>query len=445
MAAPRTISPKKRSRPMPQRLDTRDAGFEKAFAALLGNRLETSDAVETAVAEIIADIRARGDEALCELTAKFDRARVGPAELRLSEHEIDTLAERADVAVVEALQTAHDRLEAHHLKQRPADHVYTDELGVTLGTVWNPVASAGIYVPGGLASYPSTVLMCAVPARVAGVERIAMVVPAPDGALNPAVLAAARIAGITEIYRIGGAQAIAALAYGTHTVHPVDKIVGPGNAYVAAAKRQVFGIVGIDMIAGPSEVLIIADRSANPVWVAADLLAQTEHGAGARGILVTTDPALADAVVAEVDRQLATLERAELTAAGWQDHGLVAIASSLDEAIDICNRYAPEHVELAIDEPEAIASRIVNAGAIFMGHSTPEAIGDYVGGTNHVLPTARSARFASGLGVADFMKRTSILECDPTSLAELAEPAERLADAEGLPAHGRSIAIRLNR
>lgn len=430
---------------MPQRLDTRNAGFGRAFAALLDDRLETSDAVETAVAEIIADVRARGDEALCELTAKYDRAKLGPADLRLSEHEIDTVADRAETTVTEALQIAHDRLTAHHHKQRPADHVYTDELGVTLGTVWNPIASAGIYVPGGLASYPSTVLMCAVPARVAGVARIAMAVPAPDGELSPAVLAAARIAGITEVYRIGGAQAIAALAFGTHAVHPVDVIVGPGNAYVAAAKRQVFGIVGIDMIAGPSEVLVIADRSANPAWVAADLLAQTEHGAGARGILVTTEPTLADSIFEEVDRQLATLERAELTAKGWQDHGVVIVASSLDEAVDICNRYAPEHVELAIDEPEAIVSRIVNAGAIFLGHSTPEAIGDYVGGTNHVLPTARSARFASGLGVVDFMKRTSILGCDPTSLTELAEPAERLADAEGLPAHGRSIAIRLNR
>lgn len=430
---------------MPMRLDTSEPGFEVAFEALLEDRLETSEEVNTAVADIIADVRARGDEAVCALTEKFDRAEATPATLRLTTAEIADAADRTPAKVRAALEVAFERITAHHEKQRPADHLYEDSLGVKLGTLWHPVESAGIYVPGGLASYPSSVLMNAVPARVAGVSRIAMAVPTPGGELNPAVMAAASIAGISEIYRVGGAQAVAALAYGTETIAPVATIVGPGNAYVAAAKRQVFGVVGIDMIAGPSEVLVIADASANPSWVAADLLAQTEHGAGARGILVTTDAALADAVAAEVERQLALLPRAELTAEGWQAHGALIVASSLDEAIELCNRYAPEHVELALDAPESILSRLTNAGAIFLGHSTPEAIGDYVGGTNHVLPTGRSARFASGLGVADFMKRSSVLGCGPSALAELSEPAETLAEAEGLDAHKRSIAIRLNR
>ena len=316
---------------------------------------------------------------------------------------------------------------------------------MTLGTLWTSVEAVGIYVPGGLASYPSSVLMNAVPARVAGVERIAMVVPTPRGEVNAAVLAAARIAGVTEIYRIGGAQAVGALAFGTERIAPVAKIVGPGNAYVAAAKRQVFGAVGIDMIAGPSEVLVIADSSANPAWVAADLLAQAEHGAGAQSILVTTDPRLADAVEAEVERQMALLPRAEITREGWQQFGAVITVQTLDEAVGLANRIASEHVELALDAPRALLPKIRNAGAIFLGHHTPEAIGDYVGGTNHVLPTARSARFASGLGVLDFMKRTSILGCDPGSLAALADAAVTLAATEGLDAHGRSVSIRLNR
>ena len=430
---------------MPVRLDSRDPAFARAFETLLGSKREASDEVGAVVANILADVRARGDEALLEYTERFDRLRLAPEALRLTAGEIAAAAGRIGAEVRSALETAHARIRAHHEKQKPQDHVYEDALGVTLGTLWTPVDAVGIYVPGGLAAYPSSVLMNAVPARVAGVERIAMTVPTPDGEVNDAVLAAAHIAGITEIYRIGGAQAIGALAYGTATIPPVAKIVGPGNAFVAAAKRQVFGVVGIDMIAGPSEVLIIADASANPAWVAADLLAQAEHGGGAQSILVTTDPALADATEREVRRQVALLPRAQIAGEGWDELGAVITVASLDEAVGLANRIASEHVELALDDPMALLPGIRNAGAIFLGHHTPEAIGDYVGGTNHVLPTARSARFASGLGVLDFMKRTSVLGCDPSSLAALAPAAETLAATEGLDAHGRSVAIRLNR
>ncbi len=430
---------------MPVRLDSRDPAFARAFETLLGSKREASDEVGAVVANILADVRARGDEALLEYTERFDRLRLAPEALRFSAGEIAAAAGRIGAEVRSALETAHARIRAHHEKQKPQDHVYEDALGVTLGTLWTPVDAVGIYVPGGLAAYPSSVLMNAVPARVAGVERIAMTVPTPDGEVNDAVLAAAHIAGITEIYRIGGAQAIGALAYGTATIPPVAKIVGPGNAFVAAAKRQVFGVVGIDMIAGPSEVLIIADASANPAWVAADLLAQAEHGGGAQSILVTTDPALADATEREVRRQVALLPRAQIAGEGWDELGAVITVASLDEAVGLANRIASEHVELALDDPMALLPGIRNAGAIFLGHHTPEAIGDYVGGTNHVLPTARSARFASGLGVLDFMKRTSVLGCDPSSLAALAPAAETLAATEGLDAHGRSVAIRLNR
>ena len=430
---------------MPGRLDSRDPAFARAFETLLGSKREASDEVGAVVANILADVRARGDEALLEYTERFDRLRLAPEALRFTAGEIAAAAGRIGAEVRSALETAHARIRAHHEKQKPQDHVYEDALGVTLGTLWTPVDAVGIYVPGGLAAYPSSVLMNAVPARVAGVERIAMTVPTPDGEVNDAVLAAAHIAGITEIYRIGGAQAIGALAYGTATIPPVAKIVGPGNAFVAAAKRQVFGVVGIDMIAGPSEVLIIADASANPAWVAADLLAQAEHGGGAQSILVTTDPALADATEREVRRQVALLPRAQIAGEGWDELGAVITVASLDEAVGLANRIASEHVELALDDPMALLPGIRNAGAIFLGHHTPEAIGDYVGGTNHVLPTARSARFASGLGVLDFMKRTSVLGCDPSSLAALAPAAETLAATEGLDAHGRSVAIRLNR
>ncbi len=430
---------------MPLRLSTADTGFETRFSELLGAKRESSRDVNDAVSSIIADVRERGDTAVVELTNKFDKANVSETTLAFTADEIAAAAKTVPDNVRAALQTAHDRIKAHHEKQKPEDHVYTDALGVTLGTRWTPVDAVGIYVPGGLASYPSSVLMNAVPAKVAGVERIAMVVPTPNGEINAAILASAQIAGVTEIYRIGGAQAVAALAYGTASIPRVDKVVGPGNAYVATAKRQVFGQVGIDMIAGPSEVLVIADSSANPAWVAADLIAQAEHGAGAQSILVTTDAGLADAVDAEMDRQLSLLPKQSIAREGWDELGAIIVVTSLDEAAVLANRIASEHVELALDDPQALLPAIRHAGAIFLGHHTPEAIGDYVGGSNHVLPTARSARFASGLGVLDFLKRTSLLGCTPSSLSALAEAAVTIADVEGLDGHGRSISIRLNR
>ncbi len=431
---------------MVYRLNTRDAGFAEEFETLLQSKREVSEEVDTAVAQILTEVKLNGDSAVLSYTNKFDQLPLlSGNDLRFTEAEIDAASKRIPAATRDALQFAHDRIQSHHAKQKPLDHIYQDALGVTLGTVWTPVEAVGIYVPGGLASYPSSVLMSAVPARVAGVTRIAMAVPTPRGEVNDAVLVAARIAGVTEIYRMGGAQAIAALAHGTATIPAVSKIVGPGNAYVAAAKRQVFGTVGIESIAGPSEVLVIADSSANPSWIAADLLAQAEHGGGAQSILVTTDAALAEATAIEVDRQIALLPRAEITREGWEQFGAIIIVTSLAEAVELANRIASEHIELMLDDPMAIQPKIRNAGAIFLGHHTPEAIGDYVGGTNHVLPTARSARYASGLGVLDFMKRTSILGCDPTSLAALAPAAVTLAETEGLTAHGSSISIRLNR
>ncbi|UJW85114.1 histidinol dehydrogenase [Devosia sp. SL43] len=430
---------------MPIRLDSADADFEQQFQSLLSGKRESSQDVNDTVAAIIADVRARGDDAVVELTNKFDRAGVSADTLQITEAEISAAADRVTPEVRAALQFAHDRIRAHHQKQKPVDQVYTDHLGVTLGSRWTPVDAAGIYVPGGLASYPSSVLMNAVPAKVAGVERIAMVVPTPNGQIAAAILLAAQIAGVTEIYRIGGAQAVAALAYGTATIPRVDKVIGPGNAYVAAAKRQVFGQVGIDMIAGPSEVLVIADGSANPAWIAADLIAQAEHGGGAQSILITTEYGVADAVEAEVDRQLSLLPKENIARDGWNEFGAVITVASLTEAATLANRIASEHVELAIDDPQSLVSAIRHAGAIFLGHHTPEAIGDYVGGSNHVLPTARTARFASGLGVLDFMKRTSILGCDPSSLSALAEAAVILSEVEALDGHGRSISIRLNR
>ena len=430
---------------MPLRLDCAQSDFEQRFSDLLGAKRESSKDVNDTVASIISDVRARGDVAVAELTNRFDRANVTPSTLAFSAQEIAEAAAQVPDHVRAALQTAHDRIKAHHEKQKPQDHIYTDDLGVTLGSRWTAVDAVGIYVPGGLASYPSSVLMNAVPAHVAGVSRIAMVVPTPNGEINPAILAAAQIAGISEIYRIGGAQAVAALAYGTETIARVDKVTGPGNAYVAAAKRQVFGQVGIDMIAGPSEVLVIADHSANPAWVAADLIAQAEHGAGAQSILVTTDARLADAVGVEVERQLALLPKQAIAREGWEEFGAIITVASLDHAADLANRIASEHVEIATNDPQGLVPKIRHAGAIFLGHHTPEAIGDYVGGSNHVLPTARSARFASGLGVLDFMKRTSLLGCTPSSLAALAEPAVTIAGVEDLDGHGRSISIRLNR
>lgn len=426
-------------------LSTADADFESAFAELLGSKRESSAEVDETVAKIIADVRNRGDAAVLAYTEKFDHLALTPQTLRIPADQIEAAYKETAPDVRRALELAHQRITAYHEKQKPQDHIYTDALGVTLGTRWTPVDAAGLYVPGGLASYPSSVLMNAVPAKVAGVERLAMVVPTPEGAINPAILTAARIAGVDEIYRVGGAQAIAALAFGTQTIAPVAKIVGPGNAYVATAKRLVFGTVGIDMIAGPSEVLVIADQSANPAWVAADLLAQAEHGAGAQAILLTTSEALADAVTQEVERQLETLRAPANARAGWAEFGAVITVDTLEQAATLANRIASEHVELALDDPEPMMKAIRNAGAIFLGHHTPEAIGDYVGGSNHVLPTARSARFASGLGVLDFMKRTSILGCTPAALAELAEATVTLAETERLEAHGRSVSIRLNR
>ncbi len=430
---------------MPIRLDTADSDFDVRFRDLLDSKRESSQDVSDTVARIIADVRARGDAAVLELTNRFDRTDFAACDLRISPDEIEQAAATVSVDLRMALQTAHDRIRAHHEKQKPEDHLYQDALGVTLGTRWTPVDAVGIYVPGGLATYPSTVIMGAVPARLAGVERIALAVPTPGGEISPSILLAAQIAGVTEIYRIGGAQAIAALAYGTETVGRVDKIVGPGNAYVAAAKRQVFGQVGIDSIAGPSEVLVIADGSANPAWIAADLIAQAEHGGGAQSILVTTEKGLADAVAAEVDRQLSLLPKQEIAREGWEEFGAIITVASLEEAAALANRIASEHVELALDDPQSVLPAIRHAGAIFLGHHTPEAIGDYVGGSNHVLPTARSARFASGLGVLDFMKRTSILGCDPSSLSALAGPAVTIAEVEALDGHARSISIRLNR
>lgn len=429
---------------MPLRLDTRSPDFTTRFSAFLGTKREVSEDVVQAVARIIEDVRVRGDAALIDFSQKFDRVDLGALGIRVTEAEIDAAIKVADKPTYEALEFAHARIRAHHQKQLPASGRYVDPIGVELGHRWTAVDAVGLYVPGGTAAYPSSVLMNAVPAKVAGVPRLAMVVPAPDGLLNPMVLAAARLAGVDEVYRVGGAQAIAALAYGTATILPVAKIVGPGNAYVAAAKRHVFGTVGIDMVAGPSEVLVIADGAQNPDWIAADLLAQAEHDTAAQSILMTDDDALAEAVIAAVERQLATLPRRAIASQSWQDFGAVIRLNSLDEAPALANRLAPEHLEIMCEGAEALAERIRHAGAIFIGAHTPEAIGDYVGGSNHVLPTARSARFSSGLGVLDFMKRTSILKCGPDQLRALGPAAIALGEAEGLGAHARSVAIRLN-
>ena len=430
---------------MPIRLDARALDFAARFHAFLDAKRETADDVEQAVRAIIADVAARGDAALVELTNKFDRVNVTAATLRVARAEIDAAAGACDRAALDALALARERIEAYHRRQLPKDERFTDALGVELGHRWTAIEAVGLYVPGGTAAYPSSVLMNAVPAKVAGVPRLVTVVPAPDGRLNPLVLAAAKLAGVDEIYRVGGAQAVAALAYGTATIAPVAKIVGPGNAYVAAAKRLVFGRVGIDMIAGPSEVLIIADGSANPDWIAADLLAQAEHDVSAQAILITDDAALADAVVQAVEGQLKTLPRGTVAGASWRDFGAIILVGDLDAAVALTDAIAPEHLEIETGDPEHLAAKIRNAGAIFLGSHTPEAIGDYVAGSNHVLPTARSARFSSGLGVLDFMKRTSILRLDAEALRALGPAAIALGEAEGLSAHARSVAIRLNR
>jgi histidinol dehydrogenase len=421
-----------------------DADFEERFARFLTTKREVSPDVDAVVREIIVAVRDRGDEALADYTLKFDGADLGKLGLRVTRSDIEAAYREADGATVDALKFARDRILSHHKRQRPADDRYTDAAGVELGSRWTAIEAVGLYVPGGTASYPSSVLMNAIPAVVAGVPRIVMVVPPSGGSINPLVLVAADLAGVHEIYRVGGAQAVAALAYGTQTINSVAKIVGPGNAYVAAAKRQVFGTVGIDMIAGPSEVLVIADSANDPDWIAADLLAQAEHDTAAQSILITDDPAFGHAVNAAVERQIKLLPRGETAAASWRDFGAVIEVGSLDDALPLADRIAAEHVELAFDDAEAFLGRLTNAGAVFLGRHTPEVIGDYVGGSNHVLPTARSARFSSGLSVLDFMKRTSVLKLGAEQLRALAQPAIALANAEGLGAHARSIAIRLN-
>jgi len=429
---------------MALRLHATDTAFDTEFARFLALKREISSDVEDAVRKIIADVVSGGDQTLFDLTYTFDRHRLGPETLAVSKQEIAEAAALCASETLDALNFAHQRIQAHHERQKPNDDRYTDAIGAELGYRWTAIQSVGLYVPGGLANYPSSVLMNAVPAKVAGVGRIVMVVPTPDGRINPLVLAAGQIAGVDEIYRIGGAQAVAALAYGTESIAPVAKIVGPGNAYVAAAKRQVFGTVGIDSIAGPSEVLVIADQDNNPDWIAADLLAQAEHDTAAQSILMTDCATFADAVEAAVERQLKTLPRADIATASWRDFGATIILSSLDQAPPLADQIAAEHLEIATSHSEALADRITNAGAIFLGRYTPEVIGDYVSGSNHVLPTARSARFSSGLGVLDFMKRTSLLKLTPAALAELGPAAMTLATAEGLDAHRRSVEIRMS-
>ncbi|TCL00467.1 histidinol dehydrogenase [Shimia isoporae] len=429
---------------MPQFLNTSDADFETRFVALLGAKREDSPDVDAVVADIIADVRHRGDAAVIELTSKFDRLELTPETLRFSDEEIDAYCAQVSDEERLALELAADRIRAYHARQVPEDASWTDESGATLGWRWTAVSAAGLYVPGGLASYPSSVLMNAIPAKVAGVERLAIVVPTPDGVANPLVLLAARLSGVDEIYRIGGAQAVAALAYGTETIAPVDKITGPGNAFVAAAKRRVFGKVGIDMIAGPSEILVIADKDNTPDWIALDLLSQAEHDESAQSILITDDGAFAQAVGEAVDKRLETLERRDIAGASWRDFGAVIVTRDLAEAARLSNRIAPEHLELCVADPDGLSEDITHAGAIFLGKYTPEAIGDYVGGPNHVLPTARSARFSSGLSVMDFVKRTTLSKMTPEALKAIGPAAEILATSESLEAHGLSVTARLD-
>jgi histidinol dehydrogenase len=429
---------------MPLRLDRSSADFDALFAKFLAAKREASADVEAAARAIVDDVAARGDAALLEATKKFDRLDLAATRLRVSPDEIDAATKSCEAATLDALKFARDRIETFHRRQMPRDERFTDAAGVELGWRWSAIDAVGLYVPGGTAAYPSSVLMNAVPAKVAGVARLVMVVPSPEGNLNPLVLAAAHLGGVSEIYRVGGAQAVAALAYGTATIAPVAKIVGPGNAYVAAAKRLVFGKVGIDMIAGPSEVLVIADQGGNADWIAADLLAQAEHDESAQSILITDSKSLADDVARSVQGQLATLPRAKIAGRAWEDFGAIILVKDLGEAVPLANAIAAEHLEIMTKDAEHLAKQIRNAGAIFLGAHTPEAIGDYVGGSNHVLPTARSARFSSGLGVLDFMKRTSILKCGPDQLRALGPAAMTLGKAEGLDAHSRSVGLRLN-
>lgn len=428
---------------MPRFLDAKAADFEAAFRALLDAKREADRTVNAEVAAIIEDVRKRGDQALIDYTKRFDRFTLSPKDFQVAEAAF--VRARAEVApdVREALTLAAARIAAYHRRQLPKDLEYKDEAGLRLGFRFRPLETVGIYVPGGTAIYPSTVLMNAIPARVAGVERIVMVVPTPEGALNPLLLAAAEIAGVSEVYRLGGAQAIAALAFGTETVPAVDKIVGPGNAYVAAAKRQLFGEVGIDMVAGPSEILVLADGENDPAWIAADLLSQAEHDISAQAILITDDIAFAGRVEKAVEKALTGLSRSGIARESWEKNGAIILVEELEDAIPLIDAMAPEHLELATDRADAIAARVRNAGAIFLGRTTPEAIGDYVAGPSHVLPTARSARFASGLGVLDFLKRSSIVACGQAGLAAVGPAAETLARAEGFDAHALSVALRL--
>jgi histidinol dehydrogenase len=430
---------------MPHFLSTIDPEFEAAFQAVLGAKREDSPDVDAIVADIIADVRERGDAAVIELTAKFDRLELDAAGLRFSEAEIDGFCAQVSDEDRAALELAADRIRAYHSRQMPEDALWTDDVGAQLGWRWTPVSAAGLYVPGGIATYPSSVLMNAIPAKVAGVGRLAMVVPTPDGAVNPLVLLAARIAGVDEVYRIGGAQAVAALAYGTDTIAPVDKITGPGNAFVAAAKRRVFGKVGIDMIAGPSEILVIADKDNDPDWIALDLLSQAEHDESAQSILITDDAAFGQAVANAVDARLQTLERRAVAVPSWRDYGAIITVTDMAQAVELSDRIAPEHLEICVADADGMAAQITHAGAIFIGAWTPEAIGDYVGGPNHVLPTARSARFSSGLSVMDFVKRTTLSKMTPEALRAIGPSAERLAISESLEAHGLSVRARLDR
>lgn len=429
---------------MPQFLNALDVEFENQFAALLGAKREDSPDVDAIVSDIISHVRTKGDTALIELTSKFDRLELTPETLRFSDAEIEAECEKVSASERAALELAADRIRAYHAKQMPEDLSWTDESGAMLGWRWTPVSAAGLYVPGGLASYPSSVLMNAIPAKVAGVKRLAITVPTPDGLTNPLVLLAARLSGVDEIYRIGGAQAIAALAYGTKSIAPVDKITGPGNAFVAAAKRRVFGKVGIDMIAGPSEILVIADKNNNPDWIALDLLSQAEHDESAQSILITDNAAFGKAVARAVEQRLETLERRAIAGASWRDFGAVITVPDLNHAAQLSNRIAPEHLELCVADPEMLAQEITHAGAIFLGQYTPEAIGDYVGGPNHVLPTARSARFSSGLSVMDFIKRTTLTKMTPEALGAIGPAAEALAISESLEAHGLSVRARID-
>ena len=428
---------------MPVFLNATDPNFEADFQTLLSAKREDSPDVDQVVADIIADVRARGDAALLEYTERFDRLTLTSETLRLSGAEIAAEIQQVAPEDRAALELAAERIRAYHAEQMPQDAGWKDASGAELGWRWTPVSAAGLYVPGGLATYPSSVLMNAIPAKVAGVERLAITVPTPDGAINPLVILAAELAGVDEIYRIGGAQAIAALAYGTPSVAPVDKITGPGNAFVAAAKRRVFGKVGIDMIAGPSEILVIADKDNNPDWIALDLLSQAEHDESAQSILITDDADFASAVSASVDKFLQTLERRDIAGASWRDYGAIILVSDMDQAVSLSDRIAPEHLEICVDDAMGVSEKIHHAGAIFIGAWTPEAIGDYVGGPNHVLPTARSARFSSGLSVMDFVKRTTLSRMTPDALAQIGPAAERLASSEGLEAHCLSVTARL--